>query len=494
MRFPILAPMHRRSLLLAVVVVFAVVASLSAQASAQPRFAQIDQDAPDLAPAIARWAGSPRGHFTAIQPGVGSLSLTAVAADPDSAQAIDYEILLDGAVVDRGRTPRPTSFGQTTQITSSVRVSPGVHQVCLRLADRAHPGRTVNCRQAATTPPNRADAGLANSARGVVVSPSGVVVPVTGGTANNWRVTTPCGNTASLRNGTFVHRARVVIDPGHGGSESGAVGGGIQEKNLNLDVSELVIDKFEALGISAQITRTGDYRLPIRSRANIASALAPDVFISVHHNGGALRRSSVPGTEIFYSEVRPESQRLAAILYEELHASAAQFDADWVSTVNQGASVRLNENGDDLFGVHRFSPNIDSVITEYMYLSNPSEARLLGRADVLESQAQAIVDGVLRWWFTSDPGTSLGRRFTDPSSSGTGGFDSCTDPALTGRTVGSVGLGNLERDSDALDSDALDSDAPSALADEVTVGSTSVGERSLLPQLGIGNDPALAPR
>ncbi len=478
MWLPILAPVHRHTLPLTVVVILALIASLSAEAVAQSApIAQIEDDAPDLAPAIARWAGAPRGHFTNVQPGVSSLQLTAIAADPDSAQAIDFEILVDGTVVDSGRSARPSTFGQTVEVTSSVDVSPGVHQVCLRLADRANPGRTVNCRQVATTPPNRADSSLANSAEGVVVSPSGVVVPVVGGTANDWRVTTPCGNTASLRSGTFIDRARVVIDPGHGGSESGAVSGGLQEKNLNLDVSELVIDKFEALGISAQITRTGDYRVPIQTRADIASALAPDVFISVHHNGGALRRSSVPGTEIFYSEARPDSQRLAAILYEELHTSAAQYDADWVSTVNQGASVRLNERGTDLFGIHRLSPGVDSVITEYMYLSNPSEARLLGRADVLESQAQAIVDGVLRWWFTEDSGTSLGRRFTDPSSSGTGGFDNCDDPSLTGASVGSVGLNNLDQDTDP---------------GEISSGSTSTGSRSLLPQLSLGTDPALA--
>ncbi len=463
--------MQRPPLLLVVVLLISLLAPFSAQASAQQLPApdrgalQIEDDAPNLAPAIGRWAGAPRGHFTAIEPAVGSLTFRAVAADPDAAQAMDYEVLVDGAVAVSGRTPRPVAAGLTVPIETTVDVSPGVHRVCLRLADRTHSGRSVHCRQATTLPPNRADANVVRGANGVVVSPSGVVVPVLSGSTNDWRVRTPCGNTASLRRGTFVDRARVVIDPGHGGSESGAVGGGLVEKDLNLVVSELVIDKFESLGISAQITRTTDYRLPIQTRADIAEALAPDAFISVHHNGGAVRRSSIPGTEIFYSNVRPDSQRLAAILYEELNAAAARFDADWVSTVNQGASVRLNENGDDLFGVHRFTPGIDSVITEYMYLSNPSEARLLRRADVLEAQAQAIVDGVLRWWFTNDAGTSLGRSVVDPSSSGTGGFDGCVDPPLATNATGSVG--NLTSNTEA--------------------ANTTV----LLPQLSLGRDPAL---
>ena len=450
-----------------------------AERDAGAQTSQIDDEAPGLAPAIALWAGAPRGHFTNIEAGVGSLSVDAIIADPDSAQAVSYEILVDGAVVDSGTTPRPSEIGRPVRISASPSASEGIHEVCLRLADRSNPGRTVNCRTATTIPADRAESSLEATAQGVVVSPSGVVVPVVGGTTNNWRVTTPCGATVTLNSGTFVDRARVVIDPGHGGSESGAVGGGIQEKNLNLVISDLVIDKFEALGISAQITRTGDYRVPILTRAEIAGALAADVFISVHHNGGAVRRSSVPGTEIFYSEVRPESQRLAAVLYEDLHAAAAQFDADWVSTINQGASVRLNNSGTDLFGIHRFSPEIDSVITEFAYLSNPSEAAILGRADVQEAQAQAIVDGVLRFWFSDDAGTSLGRRFTDPTSGGTGGFDSCVDPSLTSGTVGTIGLSNLGDD---------------ATNDTVNSFSTAPANAgpSLLPQLSLGSDPAIA--
>ncbi len=441
---------------------------------AAPAFSQIEENAPGLSGGIGPWSGAPRGHFTNVEPRSLGFTLTAILADPDSAQGVDYEILIDGVVEDSGSSTNRARAGAAATITANIDVEPGVHRVCLRLADRANAGRTVDCTDAVTTPPNRASSALVNNANGVVVSPSGVVVPVVSGTSNNWQVTTPCGNTTNLRSGTYIPTSQIVIDPGHGGIETGAVGsGGLIEKDLNLVVSELVIDKFEDLGISATITRSGDYRVPIGTRAEIATSLAADVFISIHHNGGAVRRSSVPGTEVFYSEVRPESQRLAAILYEEMNAAAAQFSANWVSTVNQGASVRLRDEGDDLYGIHRFSPQIDSVITEFMYLSNPSEAALLQRADVLEAQAQSIVDGVLRWWFEDDQGTSLGRRFTDSSSSGTGGFDNCTDPSLTSGTVGTFGLNNLSV----------------AETDQTSIeGNLSTG---LLPTLGLGVDPAL---
>ena len=450
-----------RFVFLVATVVLALVAPVAAQA-----------DDPGLAPAIGRWAGAPRGHLTTITPGDDSLTIEGVASDPDSAQSITYEILVDGLQVATGATPRPSGFGRTAAFSEAVRVTPGMHRVCLRLLD-GQSRRTVNCRNAVTAPPDTVDPDTIAAARGVAITNSGVVVPVLGGSEGNWTVETPCGATTTIANATIIDRARVVIDPGHGGSESGAVGGGLLEKNVNLEVSELVIDKFEQLGISAILTRTGDYRVPIQTRANIAKAVAPDVFLSLHHNGGATRRSSRPGTEIFYSEARPDSERLARVLYDELSAAAAQFDAQWVSTVSEGASLRLREDGKDLYGVHRFSPELNSVITEFLYLSNSSEAALMRRADVIDAEAQAIVDGILRWWFTDDSGTSLGRQFTDSSSTGTGGFDGCTDPALNS---GNVGLGVLRED------------VLAAAAGQIPAPQPPV---SLLPTLTIGTDPAV---
>lgn len=435
--------------------------------------AQDDQLAPGLAPAIGPWAAAPRGHITAVTPGLESVTIDGIARDPDSATAIGYELVVDGLVVASGATPRPDGFGRNARFTESVRLTPGVHRICLRLKDERLAARTVNCRSAVTAPPVRVEPAVAEAARGVLVSPTGVVLPITGGTQGNWRVTTPCGATTRLAQGTVVDRARVVIDPGHGGSESGSTSGSLLEKNVNLDVAQRVVAKLTKMGISAQLTRTADYRVPIRSRADIAAALAPDVFLSLHHNGGAVRRSSRPGTEVFYAQGRPESRRLAAIMYEELVAAASRFDAQWVSTVSEGASLRLRDDAMDLYGIHRFSPGIDSIITEFLYLSNASEAALLRRPEVLDAQAQAIVDGIMRWWFSDDSGTTLGREFTDSSSSGTGGFDGCIDPSLVaGNAQFSVSRAQI------LSSASAEVSGPGPAP-------------SLLPALLLGADPAL---
>ena len=109
----------------------------------------------------------------------------------------------------------------------------------------------------------------------------------------------------------------------------------------------------------------------------------------------------------------------------------AQFGSDFVATSKAGVSTRLNGDGDDLYGIHRFTPDVPSVITEALYISHAPEAALLVRDDVRAAEARAIATGILRWLRTEDAGSSYNEPFLDSGSSGTGGFGSCTDPALT---------------------------------------------------------------
>jgi len=272
----------------------------------------------------------------------------------------------------------------------------------------------------------------ADGDRGVIISPNGIVLPIIGpGAEGGWRAQTPCGNEVTMRDGERIVSVDFVIDPGHGGSESGAVGpNGATEKALNLRIAEITEWYLEEAGYSVLLTRRSDYRIPLRSRAEIANALMPDAFISIHHNGGATRRQDTPGTEMFVDAGNPESRRLGGILFDELVDRLDNYEAEWVGTWRNGVSARLNSDGADLYGIHRYTPGVVSVITEAGYLSNESEEALFVDNDVQWAHGRAIADGLIRWKTTSDEGRGYLEDFVDDSSSGTGGFTGCTDPEL----------------------------------------------------------------
>ena len=152
--------------------------------------------------------------------------------------------------------------------------------------------------------------------------------------------------------------------------------------------------------------------------------------MSIHHNGGATRAQSTPGTELFVDGGNPESKRLGGILFEEITERLSAYEANWVGSWRNGVSARLNSEGADLYGIHRFTPDVVSVITEAGYLSNESEAALFVDNDFQWSHGRAIAEGLMRWDRSADAGSGFLTDFVDDSSSGTGGFDGCVDPSI----------------------------------------------------------------
>lgn len=99
---------------------------------------------------------------------------------------------------------------------------------------------------------------------------------------------------------------RVLLDPGHGGTDTGAAGCageyGPEEKTLNLALAVAVRTRLEQLGAEVTLTRGGDDTLTLAQRRAMTAALAPDVFLSLHHNSAGLERDNtgVGGIECYY--------------------------------------------------------------------------------------------------------------------------------------------------------------------------------------------------
>lgn len=265
---------------------------------------------------------------------------------------------------------------------------------------------------------------------GVVVTETGVVMPVLDVNREGFTVTTPCRNEATVTGGSFLRNVDVVLDPGHGGRDEGAIGpNGMREKDLNLQVARMAAEELEARGYRVLLTRNSDYWLAIQVRAAIGFAVLPQVFVSIHHNAGATRRSSTPGTEIYHQVDNSDSRRLAGILYEDIYQALSQFEVRWRFSVFRGANAVIRQRDkQELYGILRHTAGLNAVITEAAYMSTLAEARLLADPQVQAAEATAIVNGIVRYLRTDDPGsgyngTTVTNRRLPPS-----GNSGCVDP------------------------------------------------------------------
>lgn len=90
----------------------------------------------------------------------------------------------------------------------------------------------------------------------------------------------------------------VVIDPGHGGSDSGAVGAGFTEKFLNLEIAKATVKYLKENGVEVYMTRETDKTVSLKERTDFANSINPNLFISIHNDSGS---STATGAHVIYS-------------------------------------------------------------------------------------------------------------------------------------------------------------------------------------------------
>ncbi len=242
-----------------------------------------------------------------------------------------------------------------------------------------------------------------------VVTPTGVPVAVLERAGGGYLVRTPCGDVAEVAGGEPIGPVRVVLDPGHGGpADPGAVGpNGLVERDLNLRLTEATLAELTARGIGAAMTRTGDYGVSRTVRAAFADALGAEALVSIHHNGPTWSPMSGPGTEVYRQSKSEESDRLAGVLYEEITQALSTFeDVAWTGLPDAGVKRIVWPNGGDVLGMIRL-PATPSVLIEFGYLTNPSEAELFARQEYIAAASKAAADGIEAYLETDRPGTGF---------------------------------------------------------------------------------------
>ncbi|MEM8501793.1 MAG: N-acetylmuramoyl-L-alanine amidase [Cyanobacteria bacterium P01_D01_bin.1] len=125
----------------------------------------------------------------------------------------------------------------------------------------------------------------------------------------------------TVPNGRFT----VVLDPGHGGRDPGAVGiGGLQEKQVVNDVTPQVAALLRSQGVNVVLTRDSDYELDLAPRVQIAERANATIFVSIHANAISMSRPDVNGLETFYASAA--GQRLANTVHASVLAEMGMRD------------------------------------------------------------------------------------------------------------------------------------------------------------------------
>lgn len=240
------------------------------------------------------------------------------------------------------------------------------------------------------------------------------------------------GNTTTVRsvkkNRTVSGKNKIVmIDPGHGGKDPGAIGSaGEMEKHVVLEIAGYVQQLLsKEPGIQAHLTRQDDFFIPLYERVNIAHDHGADLFLSIHADG--FTSPAARGASVYALSTRGASSTMAKFMSEKEN-SADSFadiniktkDADLQRVIFDLAqnltirnSLKVCEHMiKNISGVHHMhsshpeqaafvvlkSPTIPSVLIETSFITNPEEEKLLGTQKFRKKIAEAISGGVLKYF------------------------------------------------------------------------------------------------
>jgi N-acetylmuramoyl-L-alanine amidase len=174
-------------------------------------------------------------------------------------------------------------------------------------------------------------------------------------------------------------RIIVVVDPGHGGPDPGAIGiGGLRETDIVLPIAQQVATLLDQQGVQAVLTRTGEYDLDLQPRVAMAERMNANVFVSIHANSISLSRPDVNGLETYYYS---NGQRLARTIH---------------NSILQSLDIRERGVRTARFYVLRRT-SMPSVLVEVGFVTGREDAAKLSDPAYRSQMAQAIARGILQY-------------------------------------------------------------------------------------------------
>lgn len=216
---------------------------------------------------------------------------------------------------------------------------------------------------------------------------------------------------------------RIVIDPGHGGHDTGTIGPtGLMEKDLCLDVALRLgkIIEQRLPGADVIYTRSDDTFVPLEERTNIANQAKADLFISIHANSS--RDSGARGIETYYLNLKGSAEAMEVAARENATAQEGVHDLEnlvkkiaqtekideskeFAQDIQDSLSKRIQKNAKNVKnrGVRKapfvvlIGADMPSILTEISFLSNPADERLLKQPEQRQRVAEGLFQGIFSY-------------------------------------------------------------------------------------------------
>jgi len=216
---------------------------------------------------------------------------------------------------------------------------------------------------------------------------------------------------------------RIVIDPGHGGKDPGAIGkAGLREKDVVLDIGRRLRDVLESDGFSVVMTRDSDEFIPLSGRSEIANKAKADLFISIHAN--ANRSRWIRGMEVYHPREKSEeiipglaADHDSSYIFNQLNISRSSKNTkaivlDMIYTQNQADAINLSKcitrSADKNLEVRERgvkaasfyvlrNTQIPAILIEVGYITNAREAKYLKSDSYRQDVVDAIAKGIANY-------------------------------------------------------------------------------------------------
>jgi N-acetylmuramoyl-L-alanine amidase len=181
----------------------------------------------------------------------------------------------------------------------------------------------------------------------------------------------------------MIFLVKILLDAGHGGKDSGAVGNGLLEKDLNLDICKRIETGLKAYeNCEVILTRSTDVFVSLEDRTKKANNNNADVLLSVHIN----------------SATKPTAKGFESYVYIGTNSPTVAYQNTMHNEIIKAIGKNVDDRGKRQKNLHMLRESkMKAILTENLFISNPADAALLAQDEFRQKLAQGHINGLERF-------------------------------------------------------------------------------------------------